>query len=203
MHQTEWQKQLSRYGNTISLIDATYKTTQYELALFFICVHTNVVYSVVAEFIIQSERAENILEALKILKAWNPTWNPQFFMSDYSEAELAALETAFPGVTVYLRDFHREQAWTRWVKDHKHGLSLSGAESLLTLLRTCAWAPPGDEDIASLYKLAANDLKDSEVWKNHIGVRQWLSTMWLNIPQVCYNIAYTLFSTYSILDLFC
>ena len=80
---------LSRYGNTISLIDATYKTTQYELALFFICVRTNVGYSVVAEFILQSETAESILEALEILKVWNPTWNSCYFMSDYSEAELA------------------------------------------------------------------------------------------------------------------
>lgn len=186
VHQTEWQKQLlSRYGNTISLIDATYKTTQYDLALFFICVRTNVGYSVVAEFILQSETAESILEALEILKAWNPTWNPPYFMSDYSEAELAALEIAFPGVRVYLCDFHREQSWTRWVKDHKHGLSHSEAESLLTLLRACAWAPPGDGDVASIYKLAVNDLKESEVWKSHIGVRQWLSTMWLNIPEVC------------------
>ena len=44
---------------TISLIDATYKTTKYDLALFFICVKTNVGYSVVAEFVIQSETAEN------------------------------------------------------------------------------------------------------------------------------------------------
>ena len=36
VHQTTWQKQLlARYGNTISLINATYKTTKYELALFF------------------------------------------------------------------------------------------------------------------------------------------------------------------------
>ena len=36
-------------------------------------------------------------------------------MSDYSEAELAALEIAFPEVRVYLCDFHREQSWTRSV----------------------------------------------------------------------------------------
>ena len=47
VHQTDWQKQL--LGNTISLIDATYKTT--ELALFFIIMC--MLYSVVAEFIIQ------------------------------------------------------------------------------------------------------------------------------------------------------
>ena len=76
VHQTEWQKNLIvRYGNTISLIDATYKTTKYELALFFICVQTNVGYSVVAEFIIQSETTENIREAMEMLRDWNPEWN--------------------------------------------------------------------------------------------------------------------------------
>ena len=64
VHQTTWQQQLIlRYGNTISLIDATYKTTKYDLALFFICVKTNVGYAVVAEFILQCESAQHILEA--------------------------------------------------------------------------------------------------------------------------------------------
>ena len=30
------------------------------------------------------------------------------------------------------------------VKDHKHGLSTSEADTVLTLLRACAWAQPGD-----------------------------------------------------------
>ena len=108
VHQTEWQKNLIvRYGNTISLIDATYKTTKYELALFFICVRTNVGYSVVAEFIIQSETTENIREAMEMLRDWNPEWNPQYFMSDYSEAELSVIEAVFPNTKTYLCDFHR------------------------------------------------------------------------------------------------
>lgn len=38
VYQTDWQKELlTRHGNSISLIDATYKTTRYELALFFMC----------------------------------------------------------------------------------------------------------------------------------------------------------------------
>ena len=43
---------LIKYVNTITLIDATYTTT----TLFFLCVrvHTNVNYTVVAEFIVQS-----------------------------------------------------------------------------------------------------------------------------------------------------
>ena len=53
-------------------------------------------YSVVAEFIVQSESADNIEEALQKLRCWNPDWNPTFFMSDYSEAEMAAVKAVFP-----------------------------------------------------------------------------------------------------------
>ena len=55
IHQSKWQQELlARYGNTISLIDATYKTTKYMTLLCFLCVKTNVGYSVVAEFVVQS-----------------------------------------------------------------------------------------------------------------------------------------------------
>ena len=74
VHQTQWQKKmLERYGNNISLTDATYKTTRYDLALFFICVRTNVGYSVVGEFITQAETAEHNSEVLQQLRNWNPT----------------------------------------------------------------------------------------------------------------------------------
>ena len=38
IHQEKWQH---KYGNIMSLLDATYKTTKYELPLFFLCVKTN------------------------------------------------------------------------------------------------------------------------------------------------------------------
>ena len=76
VHQENWQKDLLvKYGNTMTLIDATYKTTRYDLALFFLCVRTNVNYAVVAEFIIQSESAEHISEALSVIKGWNWSQN--------------------------------------------------------------------------------------------------------------------------------
>ena len=108
---------------------------------FFICVKTNVGYTIVADFVIQDETAEKIEEALQILKRWHPNWKTTFFMSDYSEAELLAIEKCFPGPKVFLCDFHREQAWERWVKDHKHGLTKDEQENL-SLLRACANAPP-------------------------------------------------------------
>ena len=57
-------------------------------------------YCVVAEFIVQSESATHIAEALQTLKSWNPDWHPTFFMTDHSDAEIAALESSFPATTV-------------------------------------------------------------------------------------------------------
>jgi len=56
----------------MTLVDATYKTTKYDLPLFFVTACTNVSYKVAAYFIVQSESTEQILEALNILKQWNP-----------------------------------------------------------------------------------------------------------------------------------
>ena len=82
-------------------------------------------------------------------------------------------------------DFHREQAWVRWTRDHKHGLSPTEAEELLDLLRACAWAPPADgDDPGQQCHLTVNQLKQSSVWKNHQSVRQWLTNYWLPIPEV-------------------
>ena len=73
-------------------MDATYNTT----TIIFICATTNIGYCVVAEFLVQSESAECIQEAISVLQQWNPDWSPEFFMSDFCEAEIQALESAFP-----------------------------------------------------------------------------------------------------------
>lgn len=143
---------------------------------------------VVAEFIIQSESAEEISEALTILKQWNPNWEPKYFMSDYSEAELCAIEQVFPDCKVYLCDFHREQAWERWVQDRNHNLNAANRNELLSLLRDCAWASParsGEVSIDHSYKQAVIKLKKSCIWKENEAVRNWLSTKWLPLPEVC------------------
>ena len=186
VHQEQWQKHLlERYGGTMALLDSTYKVTKYNIPLFFLCVRTNVGYSVVAEFVVQQETCECISEALAILKEWNPKWSPKFFMVDYSDAEILALETTFPTTQVYICDFHREQAWVRWVRDHKHGLTQEEGEQLLQLLRECAHAPPTDTFPHNiLYKGAVQALMESPVWKNHESVQNWLTAHWLGIPQV-------------------
>lgn len=97
-HQTSWQKALlKKYGNEICLLDATYKTTRYALPLFFLAVKTNVDYQIVASFVIQDETTDSIKEAIEKIKAWNPGWNPKYFMTDFCEEEISATEETFPG----------------------------------------------------------------------------------------------------------
>ena len=89
VHQADWQQRLLlRYGSELELMDPTCKTTKYSIPLFFICVHTNVGYKVVAEFLCQNEEKECNAELLILLKSWNLAWNPKDFMVDYSTAEI-------------------------------------------------------------------------------------------------------------------
>ena len=207
VHQEPWQQDLLiKYGNTVSMIDATYKSTKYDLPLFFITVRTNTGYCVVAEFIVQGETKESIQNALSIIKSWNPRWAPKYFMTDYSEAEISALEAAFPDTVVYLCDFHREQAWERWVKASKHGLSNSEADILLDHLRAIAWAPSANPEEFEEgnnfsryhhYDSAVAVLKATNLWNRNSNVRQWLTTTWLNISEVCHIYVVTISVSYS------
>jgi len=189
VQQEKWQKaQLIQYGNTVTLMDATYKTTKYSIPLFFVCVKTNVSYSVVAEFVTQSETIDDIHEALSVIKLWNPDWEPKFFLTDYSDVEIGAINKLFPMTQVYMCEFHREQAWERWVKNRKHGLTDDQAAVILDKLRDCANVPPNysdsDKPVDYHYLSAVDKLKNTDAWKNSYDVQQWLVNNWLSCPKV-------------------
>lgn len=77
IHQEEWQRRLMKlYGNTVTLLDATYRTTKYSLPLFMVVVRTNVEYIPVAEFVTEDETSESIKVALhsKILEPRLVSW---------------------------------------------------------------------------------------------------------------------------------
>lgn len=44
------------------------------------------------DFIIQEENGESIQEALSVLRGWNEQRKPKYFMTDFSEAEINAVE---------------------------------------------------------------------------------------------------------------
>jgi hypothetical protein len=98
VYQDIWQKRLLlRYGNELAFLDATYRTTRYALPLFFLVVKTNIDYQIVAIFVCEHETTEAITEALMCIKEWNPSFQPKFFCTDYSNEEINSLESVFPG----------------------------------------------------------------------------------------------------------
>ncbi|XP_043930240.1 uncharacterized protein LOC122804449 isoform X1 [Protopterus annectens] len=173
-YQTDWQKKLlKKYGNQITLLDATYRTTRYALPLFFLCVRTNVCYTVVAAFVTQLETSMCILEPLNILKQWNDEWKPSCFMVDFCLEEINALSNCFPDASIMLCDFHREKAWTEWVAKKDHGVH-NFRKNILGMLRSIAHAAT-TEDLHT----ALTALKKSQCWKTGEAFRQWFSTKWL------------------------
>ena len=98
----------------------------------------------------------------------------KFFLCDYSEAEIGAFKQAFPNVVVYLCDFHRQQAWTHWIRERKCSLSSDDSDLLLSMLRACAWAPPGGEGESRdyHYQQAVTNLRNSRIWNGNIQVQQ-------------------------------
>ena len=109
-------------------------------------------------------------------------------MTNSSEAESIAIEQIFPHAISYICEFHREQAWERWTKNHKHGLSKDDSERVLDLLRDCAHAPAPTTDenlpVDYYFQCALDRLKKSCVWKTHVQLQDWLIIKWLGIPEV-------------------
>lgn len=96
--QMGWQQRLLlRYGQEMVFFDATYRTTRYAVPLFFVCVHTNSGYCVVATLVMEREDTASVAEGLAALKEMNPAWSPGAFMVDSSEIEMNAIASVFPG----------------------------------------------------------------------------------------------------------
>lgn len=97
-HQSSWQQALMHlYGNYVVLIDATYRTTVYDLPLFMLSVPTNCGYVVVASFVTVDEQTESIAAALRMIHQWNPEWQPTFVFTDFSESQIRACQSVFTG----------------------------------------------------------------------------------------------------------
>lgn len=146
-------------------MDATYKTTKYSLPLFFLCVHTNIGYKVVAEFICQYESTVCVSEALGIIKSWNTGWQTKYWMTDYSVVEFNAIEEQFPASLVYICDFHRLQSWQRWLRKSKHCLRLKEVAGAKT------------ED---LFNVALKELLGTPLVKQNADVCTYIEKMWLS-----------------------
>lgn len=106
-HQSKWQQDMMRlYGEYICLIDATYKTNIYDMPLFFLCVLTNCGYVNVATFLLSDEQKDSIAAGLRQIVQWNGDWQPQCFLTDFSEAQIGALECVLHVTEYVIVDGH-------------------------------------------------------------------------------------------------
>ncbi|XP_069108844.1 uncharacterized protein [Argopecten irradians] len=173
IYQSKWQRNLlARYGNELVYLDATYRTTKYALPLFFLCVQTNGGFCVVGAFITEREDSSSVAEALQVIKDNNSAWTCKGFMIDSSEVEANAIHSVFPESKIYICDFHRKQAWHRWLIASKHGVT--SQEQTSNLLNAVAESFTEDEFQQNLTRL-----HESQVWKTQPKLQNYINGQWL------------------------
>lgn len=130
-------------------------------------------------FVLQSETLGAISEALRIFQSWNDEWNPQYSITDYSEAEINAVKNCFDR-PIDICDFHREQAWVRWF-NKKESISNTDdkAMTLLRFFRNLAHSK-SDEEFAEI----ENEIKETSAWTNNPKAQKYFLSTWLPVKQM-------------------
>ncbi len=78
------------------------------------------------------------------------------------------------GTNVFLCDFHREQAWVRWVNTSRNNISAADKDGVLAMLRNIAHAMTPDQ-----YSESLQSLQQSPQWKLNILLQQWFNKKWI------------------------
>ena len=95
-------------------------------------------------------------------------------------AYYVCLISFFQGCTVFLCDFHREQAWERWVTKTANNVS-NCKDELSGRMREIAHA----EDMTK-FNAAVDKLKQLPVWNEKKPLRDWFVRTWLKQQKVLY-----------------
>lgn len=74
---------------------------------------------------------------------------------------------------VYLCDFHREQAWDRWLKSHVNGCA-EYKDEILSMFREIAKSTTENQ-----FEQNLDNLRSSKIWKNKLKLQQWFERIWL------------------------
>ncbi|XP_077528080.1 uncharacterized protein LOC144139664 [Haemaphysalis longicornis] len=167
---------LLKYGSAVVCLDATHKTSDYALPLFLLVVKTPSGYAAAGTFIVQFETSFCIAEALNIFKQWGNNFSPQYWMVDYSNAEISAIRQVFVNSRVTICDFHRIQAWQRWLRRKEN--NISHPEHALQLMKRLGSALNEGE-----FEKALKDLVSSEYWNNE-KFRSYFETVWLGVKEL-------------------
>lgn len=184
-------------------MDATYKTCKVAVPLFFLVVKTNVGYQCVAAFITQTEDGRSIEEALRLIRNELEREDVTLgsFMVDYSAAEIGAIQKVFPGERIrpvvsflsqccvvfschglllllteaelYLCEFHRKQAWKRWLKRTENGVYKQEQEAAYAMLCNVA-----DQETEAGYNAAVERMRGNPLWLRNGKLQEYYKTVW-------------------------
>jgi MULE transposase domain len=198
-----------RYGNVLGM-DATYRTTLYNLPMFIINVVDNHGHGQpVAMFFVQEESGAAIAEMLQIFKELNPTFTPTYFMIDKSDMEMNGIREVYPGSEILLCDFHRYvcartlfaaaftcsqclshaccrlQAWWRWIVKNEHGVLAHRRQILFKALANLA-----DAETLVQFDARLEGLKNDEDYVGNVALQVYLQREWLSCTEIwvaCYR----------------
>ncbi|XP_077491460.1 uncharacterized protein LOC144102061 isoform X2 [Amblyomma americanum] len=175
--QSKFMKNIcAKYGTSVVCLDAAHRTGDCALSLFILVVKTPFGYTAAGVFIVQFETTSCIAEALNVFREWSPDLSPEKWMVDCSQVEMDAICQAFPGSKMFICDFHRIQAWQRWICRKENGVSYP--EDALFLMESVASASNHDELEKALAALIC-----SEHWQNE-KFRSYFETVWLPVKEL-------------------
>ena len=82
---------------------------------------------------------------------------------------------------VLLCDFHREQAWERWLNLVANGMRAVKEEALCMLRRIA------DSETEESFQINLNFLFNSNLWNDeqHVKFKNWMNNVWLPCYKVC------------------
>lgn len=127
-----------------------------------------------AEFLCQNKDKECIAEALSTIKGWNPTWDPKYFMVDYSIAEINAIEASFrklPFTFVFIENKRGKDG----PKLGKNGLTLGEQVMFLEFMQQIA----RPRNIQS-YQKSVESLRKSTLYAGNPQVEDYCEKVWLS-----------------------
>ena len=96
---------------------------------------------------------------------------PKYAFVDFDERKIVSLELIYPNIEVYLCDFHREQAWNRWVNKAENGVA-NIADQVKVYLRSTAHSITHADA-----QLTVKNLMNADFY--HGKLKNWFTRTWL------------------------
>ncbi|XP_022098372.1 uncharacterized protein LOC110983427 [Acanthaster planci] len=158
---------LAAYG-TVCLLDSPRGKTL--MPTYFLQVRTHAGYQLVGTVLMQYWSSQALVDALQVVRDWNPDWQPQAMLVDLIEEEVEALQKLFPECNFYISSVHRELAWL----DYLNAGEGEDRSSDSALLDSLVYARTEEELSEALTKL-----RESPLWAENHRLRHWMTVRWL------------------------